>query len=274
MFDFPKERATPAAEATRRCLNRWIEQDQGGHTAQAETLPLRRDATTLLTYLRDNKVVGTQSTGNLPLKDVHKVTARFVHPPKLERVIGGQTFRVRSEDKVWPLAFLHTLANTGSLLEGGPARRWRLTKYGEKFLVVAPPVQIWALFATWWDQVDWIMAYPFVGMGEQLPPRFKEITLAHLLLLPADTRIPFEPFADRLIQATGLKWTSADTTFHRTALHGAIKRMVIHMLANFGMSEREYQDRPLGQTTIQELVAFKITSFGKGPLEAISAWHT
>jgi hypothetical protein len=36
----------------------------------AEELALRRDVVTLLTYLRDNKVTGTQSTGNLPLKAV------------------------------------------------------------------------------------------------------------------------------------------------------------------------------------------------------------
>jgi hypothetical protein len=36
---------------------------------------------------------------------------------------------VRSEDDVWPLSFLHTLAYVGRLLEGGPAvdrhARWR-----------------------------------------------------------------------------------------------------------------------------------------------------
>jgi hypothetical protein len=57
---------------------------------------------TLLAYLRDNKVTGTQSTGNLPLKAVREICAQIVNPPKLEEVIGEYVYRVRSESEVWP----------------------------------------------------------------------------------------------------------------------------------------------------------------------------
>jgi len=90
---------------------------------QADALPLRRDMVALLTYVHDNRVTGTQSTGNLPLKAVREVTARFVHPPVLETTVGDRTFRVRSEYDAWPLYFLHTLADVGGLLVGGRARR-------------------------------------------------------------------------------------------------------------------------------------------------------
>jgi len=113
---------------------KWMQQDAGDHVARAEPLPLRRDMVTVLTYVRDHRVTGTQSTGNFPLKVVREVTAQFVHPPKLEETIGDRTFRVRSEDAVWPLSFPHALPSVGGLLEGGPARRWRLTPVGEKFL--------------------------------------------------------------------------------------------------------------------------------------------
>ncbi len=76
----------------------------------AEELPLRRDVIALLTYLRDNKVTGTQSTGNLPLKAVYEICARFVDPPQLEDAIGEHVYRVRSETEVWPLHFRHVLA--------------------------------------------------------------------------------------------------------------------------------------------------------------------
>ena len=250
-------------------LNRWVGQLKHDQIAQAEALPLRRDMVTLLTYLRDNRVTGTQSTGNLPLKAVREVTARFVHPPELDTTIGDHTYRLRSEDDVWPLSFLHTLAYMGGLLEGGPSRRWRLTPNGEKFLTVIPPVQVWLMLMTWWEQVNWLIAYPFVGMGESLPSDFEEITLAHLLSLPVNTPIPFEPYADKLIQETQLKWTAPDMEFARMALHGAIERMVISVLTDFGVVEPEYEDGPLGKGTPRELVAFRITSFGQGLLEAL-----
>ena len=41
---------------------------------------------TLLIYLRDNRVIGTQSTGNFPLKAIREVTAGFVDPPVLDTV--------------------------------------------------------------------------------------------------------------------------------------------------------------------------------------------
>ncbi|MFQ6100303.1 MAG: hypothetical protein ACE5OS_03580 [Anaerolineae bacterium] len=266
-----KKRALQAAEAAARRSFNWMRQITDDQVAQTEVLALRRDMVTLLTYLRDNRVTGTQSTGNLPLKAVREATARFVDPPELERTVGDHTFRVRSEDDVWPLSFLHTLAYVGGLLEGGPSRRWRLTSAGEKFLAAVPPLQVWLTFSTWWQEVNWLIAYPFAGMGESLPPRFTEITLAHLLSLPANTRIPFEPFADRLIQETGLTWTAPDTTYARMLLQGAIRRMVIGILADFAVVEPEFQDKPLGQGTTRELVAFQVTSFGRGLLRSLEA---
>ncbi len=254
--------------AARRFIN-WMRRARGNQAARAEALPLRRDMVTLLTYVRDNRVTGTRSTGNLPLKAVREVTARFVHPPQLDTTIGDRTFRLRSEYDVWPLYFLHTLAEVGELLEGGPARRWRLAPDGAGLLTAAPLIQVWIMFVIWWKRVNWLIAYPFGGMGESLPPRFEEITLAHLLSLPANTRIPFEPFADRLIQETGLKWTAPDMTYARMSLHSAIRRLVIGILADFGAVEPEYQDKPLGRGTTRELVAFRITSLGKGLLESL-----
>ena len=178
---------------------------------RAEALSLRRDMVAPLTYVRDNRVVGTQSTGNLPLKTVREVIARFVHPLETETTIGDRTIRVRSEYEVWPL-FLHTLAEVGGLLVGGRARRWGLTPEGARFLDASLLLQVLVLFTFWWERADWLIAYPFEGMGESLPLRFMETTLAHLLSLSVDTRILFESFADRLIRETRPKWTAPDTT--------------------------------------------------------------
>jgi hypothetical protein len=68
------------------------------------------------------------------------------------------------------------------------------------------------LLETWWHHTNWLIAYPFEGMGERLPYDFTLTTLDRLIGLPVEKPIPFEDFADRLIQATGLKWAAADTT--------------------------------------------------------------
>jgi len=51
-----------------------LEQHQNAEIVrQAEALPLRLDVETLLTFVRDNKVVGTQAN-NMPMKVVREVT--------------------------------------------------------------------------------------------------------------------------------------------------------------------------------------------------------
>jgi len=263
-----KQRVSRAAQDAATCLAYWLRQVNADQVAQAEALALRRDMVALLTYLRDRRVTGTPSTGNLPLKAVREVTARFVHPPELDTTIGDHTFRLRSEDDVWPLHFLHNLAYVGGLLEGGPARRWQVTADGEQFLTASPPIQVWVLFAFWWERSNWLIAYPFGGMGTSLPPPFRRTTMAHLLSLPTDTPVPFEPFADRLIQETRLKWTAPDMTHARMLLHGAVERMVVCVMADFGLVEPEYQNKPLGEGTMRGLVAFRVTPFGRALLES------
>ena len=236
----------------------------------AQDLPLRQDMVTLLTYVRDNKVVGTQSTGNMPLKAVRDVTARFVNPPQLDTTIGKRTYRLRSEEDVWPLHFLHILAEVGGLLAIAPARRWRLTPAGKHLLDTDPFFQLTSLLAIWWYQVNWLVAYPYQGMGEALPPTFTQATLARLRALPVKTRVPFEEFADGLIKQTGLTWSKPDSEFAVMALRSSIERMVIGILASFGALEREHREEPLGKGTISKLVAFEITPFGKALLDAVA----
>ncbi len=248
----------------------WTQQLTEDQLATTETLALRRDMLSLLTYLRDQRVTGTQATGNLPLKAVREITAQFVYPPKLEETIGDHTFRIRSEADVWPLYFLHLLAANGGLIEGGPARRWRLTPEGDKFMADPPPAQIWTMFAVWWKKTDWIAAFPFEGMGEGLPVRFKQITLERLLKLSVEESVPFEPFAERLIDGSGLVWPIVDQKMARDILHSAIQRMVILPLADFGVLVTEYQIREQDGYEFRDLVAFRITRFGKGLLKTLN----
>jgi hypothetical protein len=254
-----------------RRVRAWLEQYHNAEMVrQAEALPLRRDMVTLLTFVRDNKVVGTQSTGNMPLKAVREVTARFVEPPELETTIGDHTYRLRSEADLWPLYFLHILAEVGGLLAIARARRWRLTPQGEEFLGRDSLLQVSFLLTIWWYQVNWLIAYPFAGMGEALPSFFNQTTLARLRSLPVGTSLAFEEFADGLIEKTGLTWTAQDSSFATMLLHGSIERMVIDVLADFGAVKCEDQEKALGQGTISELATFEITPFGQALLDAVA----
>lgn len=255
---------------TERHLIAWLDSSNDEIIHQAESLPLRRDMDTLLRFVRDNKIVGTQSTGNMPLKAVREVTVRFVKPPRLDEVIGGHTYRLRSEMDVWPLYFLHNLAEVAALLQAAPARRWRLTHRGQEFLDMPPLLQLAYLLTIWWYKINWLVAYPFMGMGDSLPLYFNLDVLESLRALPVTTRISFEEFADELIEKTGLTWTAQNLDSATMLLHGSIKRMVIDILANFGSVEREFRDKPLGKGTIPELVAFEITPLGDKLLKALA----
>jgi len=255
--------------SARARLARWIEEYCHPDMIQrAVELPLRRDMVTLLQYVRENKIVGTQSTGNLPLKAVRAVTQQFVNPPELDQKIGDRVYRLRSETDVWSLYFLHILAEVAGLVVTAPGQPWRVTAYGESFLSMDPLLQVSFLLIVWWYQVNWLVAYPFEGMGESLPKGFQQAVLARLRGLPVGERIEFEEFANGLIRETGLKW-GAQVDSAQMLLHGSIQQMVIHILANFGALEREYQEVPLGRGTISRLVAFAVTPFGKALLEAV-----
>ncbi len=253
-----------------RGISEWVEALTSDERAQLDELPLRRDAVSLLTYLRDHRITGTQSTGNLPLKAVRAVAAKFVHPPVLDTRIGDREYKLRSEYDVWPVYFIDSLSRVGGLIEGEASQRLRLTPKGEQFLEAEPPLQAWFLLETWCHHTNWLVAYPLSGLGERLPYQFTLITLDHLLALPVEQSIPFGDFADRLIQSTGLRWSAPDMNYARDSLHRAIERMVISILDDFGAVEREKRQKKIGNFSVEKLYAFTITKLGEGLLKAVA----
>lgn len=238
---------------------------------RARRVPLRQDMMTLMTYVRDHKVVGTQSTGNMPLKHIREVTSHFVEPPVLDTTIGDRTYRLRTEFDVWPLHYLHILADVGQLLDIAPARRWRITKHGKRFMDTDPLLQLSNLLTIWWYYVNWLVAYPLSGMGEMLPPDFNLITLDRLRSLPLGPFVSFEAFADGLIEEAELTWAAEDPSIATMTLRSSIARMVIYILANFGALTYKTREEPLGKGTIEKLDRFKITSLGRCLLDNLDA---
>jgi hypothetical protein len=250
--------------------DQWMGLFTPGAGAAAEALDLRQDAIAMLTYLRDNKVTGTQSTGNFTRKAVAEISARFVNPPALEEKIGDRAYRFQNESQIWPVYFLHVLAEIGDLISGGPAKRWRLTPNGEEFLAAPAVIQVWRLFVAWWYDTNWVIAFPFSGMADGLPHGFRDEVLVLLLECPPEKTIEFEPFADRLIRATGLIWPIEDQESAQNILRRAVRRMVIEPLAQFGILAPQYktEETPHGWE-FQELIAFRLTPLGSGMIETL-----
>lgn len=266
-----QERPRRKKETTKQSLRTWLQHHYTpDRIEQAQALPLRRDLITLLTYVGDHKVVGTRSTGNMPLKLIREVTAQFVVPPVLDETIGDHVYKLRTEYDVWPLYFLHILADVGGLLATEPGRRWQLTPDARRFLATDPLFQLCYLIWIWWYRVDWLVAYPSAGMGESLPSSFEQVALVHLRLIRAGIEVPFDDFADELIEASGLTWTAPSTTgWHRSLfLRTAIEQMVIDVLKDFGAVNCRYQESPV-LSGAQDLDAFEITPLGAALLDSL-----
>jgi len=255
-----------------RLLERIIVWSQGLNKEQiafAESQAVRRDMVMLLNYFKEKHPVGTQSTGNLKLKDVREVCAQFADPPKLEDKIGDYHYQIRSEADVWPLFYLHRLASTGGLVIGGQARIWQLTAVGEAFLNSSASTQLGIMLSIWWHLEDWTIAFPFEGLSPGLPRDFRKSVQARLLELKIGKSVSYEPFADELIVITGITWSSPNQTCANDTLRSAIERMVIDPLAGFGCLECEYRVKSSYGFKSKELVDIRLTPFGKGLLETL-----
>jgi len=77
-------------------------------------------------------------------------------------------------------------------------------------------------------------------------------------------------YADKLIGNTGLTWTAPDSSFATSALWGAIERMVVAVLKDFGGLTCRYREAPLGRGAITELDEIKVTQWGKALLKAMA----
>ena len=247
----------------------WVSGLDEKQIALTEALAVRRDMVTFLSYLNENRVVGTQSTGNLPLKAVCEICAQFVNPPALEEKIGDKIYKIRSEDDVWQLFFLHMLANTGGLITGGQARTWKVTPSAQSFLNAPAPIQLGFMLDVWWHYEDWRIAFPFSGLAQGLPINFNTIILKRLLGLPVGKSVSYEPFADQLIKETHFTWPSADQSFVNSTMRSAIARMVIYPLTDFGILEYENKERTSDGYKSKYLAEIRLTSFGKGLLETL-----
>lgn len=222
-----------------------------------------------LVYLKENKVTGTQSTGNLPRKVVKAVAARFVNPPGLETKFSDAVFRFQNEGEVWPIYFVHVLAQAADLVSGGPSRRWRLTPIGEQFLTLPSVLQVWLLFTAWWVRVNWLVACSWDIFDGALPEHFNKTVASLLLDLKVNETTAFEPFADQIIHKVGWIWPKQEHENTQMIVRAAIEQVVIDPLESFGILATQRVKDPNRLIDTQVLVSFTKTSFGHTLLETV-----
>ncbi len=235
----------------------------------AQRLPLRQDVITFLNYLKANKVTGTSSTGNLPRKAIEGVTPLFVNPPPLGTKIHDMFFGYRTEDDIWPLYFIHVLAHATGLISGGQGRRWKLTPSGENFLTIPAINQVWNLFYTWWHRVNWMIAYPYNFLVDDLPGDFTQAAIFFLSNLPVDQPQIFEPFADQLIKAMGWMYLDSDSDEILNDFREVIQFILINPLEDFGIlstTREKVNDHFPGKKVLRK---FTLAGFGYAMLEAV-----
>ncbi len=229
----------------------------------AENMPIRRDIVVMIKYVQENKVIATAARGNFPRKAIQEISARFVSPLSMEQV--------RTEEDVWPLYLRHCIAGVGGMMTGKKGKPFAVTRLGKTLLDTPPLIQVITLLSGWWHRVNWLIAFPFSGMGGKLPAGFPQKTLKLLLDQPTDKWISAEAFADQLILQAGLRWKSPEIPSAQSSLHTSIYRMVLDRLEDFAGVEFIYRDEKIGPFTFQKLDQFKITPFGRALLELLEA---
>jgi hypothetical protein len=243
------------------------------HEETARNLPLRLDVCALISYIRDNKVTGTSSTGNLPLKAVTDVSSAFVNPPALETRIGSVVYRFRSEEEVWPVFFVHKLAHGAGLVEGGSGLRWRLTLRGEEFLSKSAVAQVFILLHAWWYRVNWLTAVPFDIFGSHLSHVVTGTILKLLRELRIDQPVRYENFVDRLIDEVGWTWDRMEPDNTRLLISKAVEKMLIDPLEQFSLLSTQrttgHVKGVIGHFERTPLVSFALTDFGRTLIEGL-----
>ncbi len=249
----------------------WARYRRDDWEAQAKALQLRQQVVTLIHYINENKVTGTQSTGNFPRKAIAAIAVRFPQPIQLslnESDRDGKPFF--SEEEVWEVFNAHLLANGAALINGGPGRLWRISEAGEVFLITPAVGQIWVLFITWWYRINWMIASRFELSGQFLYEPFRNATSTLLKQLKAGQEVPFETFCNQLIEASGWTWDPGQNDSHSSNARFAIDDMIIEPLESLGiLSARRVADPLLEMGIFQKPVSFSVTEFGEKLLQAV-----
>ena len=262
-IDYWEVDPNPEAENHFGYKTSWITSGSKKFNKTIQDLPLRRDIVEMLTYIQNNKVVGTATTGNFPLKTVEEMVKRFVDPIKVWFPNGER--RYRSELEVDTLYFYHVLAIAGQLLTGGKGRKWRLTELGHRFLAESPAWQYWHLLITFWTQTNWLSVAHVYVPEEEISTPFKILLLFVCQKLSPTYGVSFERFVENLAENSYIAWQSLYFSEYKEDL---VEQICINPLISFGIFQPDYELRKHKSFSRKHLNRITITQLGASVLKA------
>lgn len=235
----------------------------------AEQLPLRKDFVAFLNYLAQNKVKGTQATGNLPRKAIQELAPLFASPVQLEYTYGDTVIRFQNEYEVEPIFFVHLLAVKTGMVAGGKSRLWTLTTGGVDFLDLTPMMQVWMMLSAWWLVMDWQAINDRYNFDDEMMEAFNGASFSLLLELPVDQSSYIATFAENIYNLAGLYYQSDQTDLVQMLKTGSVYSLLIRPLIQFGVLQPEDESGIIEYASHPERSAFRKTAFGHALLESV-----
>jgi hypothetical protein len=232
-------------------------------------LPVRRNVLKLLRHLRKEKVKGTPRLGNFPVAHVKKLALEFEDLRPAEAWQAGAVARVRSEDEIWPVFYIHMLAVGLGLIEGGPESQWVVTPLAETFEAASPATQTAMLFTVWWLALDWGQAYPSDGLVLDFNFGMRKWLTAELLATGENEFVTLKALVAKFAQLPDLQEGWFGENFLAAEFLRELPHTALYRLADFGGLEikEDVLSTPTGDT--HSLVSIRLTSLGRDLLGAM-----
>lgn len=250
----------------------WTKDATDDEKKYAEELPFRRDLVTMMNYLQDHRVKGTKATGNFPLKHIRAMTVQFVNPPVLDEELGGRVYKLRTEDEVPDLVFIHTFANTAQLILGGEDLEWHLSFLGDKFLKQAPHEQVWYMIKSWFERLNWFYWHPWADYEGLIDHNeFEGLIVDILLSYPPQEEINIKQLVKDLDKKHP-NWIR----FPRREDQAMNKKhflinVVLDPLNKLGITDMEREDVPISPKYF--VYDFQMTDFGQSIIKYFKVKH-
>ncbi|MBN1371340.1 MAG: plasmid pRiA4b ORF-3 family protein [Anaerolineaceae bacterium] len=258
----------PAAREIQPVDEAWLKDFGQQFQSVARSLPLPHDMNVFLDYLLANRVIGTQATGNLPVKDGAVICGNFSKPIDFAGQEEKSSLKVQSSAEVWPLQFVHILAACAGWVQGGPGRRWRVTDQGVAFQQLPEGSQVWQLFNTWWTQVNWGIAAGY-GPADYPTQYVRPIVLKHLLVLPKDGPLAWELFADQLMEVLAGPSQEGSGVDRRLGFQREMQMVVAEPMKDLGVLILGTQPHPLLGEDFPVLTDMMLTAMGRKMLQRL-----
>ena len=245
----------------------WTKRISPEHSVFSESLPFRQDLVTMLTYLKGNRVKGTQATGNFPLKHIRKMTTQFVNPPELDQQIGDKLYKLRTEDEVPYLVFLHNFANIAQLILGGEGLQWQVSYVGERFLEHKPEEQIWFMCKNWFQRFNWFYWHSWDDYDALIEHHeFQGMIIDLLLSYPTNKAINIQEMIADLDEKSPNWIRLRRKDYQLNHKKHFLINVVVDPLEKLGIIQVEREDDP--DSPKYFVNDFQVTDFGKSIIKS------